>query len=142
MHTASEYFMTIKFQPPQGDQLPKFTAEPELLQVDAGVHMILINLVTEGGPPGINAVFAPRAIDWTDKDGFVRVTPPAFALTYSQEQLLLQDQNVAGTHGTFEFIVYVSYLGFTYASPDPTIINKQPTGEITVSLLAKRHGTA
>lgn len=133
MRTKADIPIIITFQPPQGTQLPKFTSEPETVEVDPGTHQIVISLVTEGAPPGDEATFAPRAIDWIDKDGFVKIAPTGFSLTYSRDQLILQDQNVASTEGSYEFVVYVSYLDFTYASPDPTIINKQPSGTIRIS---------
>lgn len=134
MNTADGYDVTIVFVPPEPGQLPKFYAIPDPLEVDPGAHLIRMHLITEGVVEN-GATFAPRGIDWCDKEGMLTVAPAAFALTYSPHMLLLQDLNVEGTHGEYQFIVYVSYLGFTYSSQDPTIINKQPSGEITISFL-------
>lgn len=129
MGNTETYVMTIIFTPPQGNELPKFTYENDPLEVPAGTHEIVIDLVTGADGP-VN--YAPRAIDWCDDRGFLMVCPQAFSLSCSPTQLLLVDRNLQGCHGEFKFIVYVSYDGYTYASPDPTIINKQPSGALSI----------
>lgn len=135
MANIEHYEMTIIFTPPQGSELPKFTSEPDPLEVPAGTHEIVINLVTEADGP---VSYAPRAIDWCDDRGFLMVCPQAFSLNYSPTQLLLTDRNLQGCHGEFKFIVYVSFDGYVYASPDPTIINKQPGGNWSVGFTRAR----
>lgn len=129
MGNNEPYVMTIIFTPPQGDELPKFTYENDPIEVPAGTHEIVIDLVTGADGP---VSYAPRAIDWCDDRGFLMVCPQAFSLNYSPTQLLLTDRNLPGCDGEYKFIVYVSYGGYNYASPDPTIINKQPGGALSI----------
>lgn len=123
--------MTVTFTPPQGDDGPTWTFDPPNVTVDPRDTVVLALTLVTGGSSPLVATYGPEdALVW------VAPAPPAWALGWWLDDPVAASTvlNVKSinqgptTKGTWDFFVNVLYDGQTYASPDPTIINIEPTG--------------
>ena len=128
--------MTVTFTPPPaGGGDPSWVFQPESVTVDPRqTTIIAISLVTAGSA-GLQATYAPlpqNALTW------VAPGPPAWALGWwlndpQDPSTVLNVKSInmgPTTKGDWGFTLSVVYDGQTYTSPDPTIINIEPTGGV------------
>src|SRR5436305_1691881 len=123
--------MTITFTPPQGSGEAIWAFDPPSITVDPRDSVVLVaTLETEGSSPLVATYDPANALVW------VPPAPPAWAMGWwlndplaASTVLNVKSINQGPTaKGTWDFVVNVLYDGQLYTSPDPTIINIEPTG--------------
>ena len=129
--TPTQIPMTVTFTPPQGDDGPIWTFDPPNVTVDPRDTVVLVVTLVTASPSTLVATYVPEdALVWMPP------APPAWAMGWwlndpvaASTVLNVKSINLGPTtKGTWDFFVNVLYDGQTYASPDPTIINIEPTG--------------
>jgi hypothetical protein len=125
--------MTMTFTPPQGGGEATWVCDPPCITVDPRDSVILVITLETGGSTPLVATYDP-----TDALVWVPPAPPAWALGWwlndpvaASTVLNVKSINQGRTaKGTWDFVVNVMYDGQLYTSPDPTIINIEPTGTL------------
>jgi hypothetical protein len=123
--------MKAVFTAPVGSLGPLWVFEPASVTVDPRQTTIVVITLVTVSSSGLTATYSPgNALTW------VAPGPPAWALGWwvndPQDQstvLNVKSINMGPTtKGDWGFNLNVVYDGQTYTSPDPTIINIEPTG--------------
>ncbi|HTQ81041.1 MAG TPA: hypothetical protein VMM92_13665 [Thermoanaerobaculia bacterium] len=120
--------MTITFTPPEqpGGQ-PGWQADPPNVTIDPRVQaIIVVTLATAAGASSTATFDLTTPLAWTPP------APPKWAAGGWLGSPTLLNISITNqgpkTKGSWCFVVNVLYDNQPYASPDPTIINIEPTG--------------
>ncbi|MFL6194734.1 MAG: hypothetical protein ACJ75H_11225 [Thermoanaerobaculia bacterium] len=102
------------------------------LLIDQNLGWIDLHLKTQNAKDDAAAVFSTGVIQWLSPQGTPDPTPVSFAVQRSADDLAtlvnINRVELKGSQVTFNFEIGVVYRGKTFTSPDPTIINVDPTG--------------
>jgi hypothetical protein len=101
------------------------------LQISQSLAWIDFHLKLKNTVNDQEVVFTTDVVQWISPDGKPVPIPESFAVQRNEEDLAtLVNINRVDTPGelTFNFEIGVVYKGRTFTSPDPTIINVDPTG--------------
>lgn len=110
--------ITISFTPPPSG--PTWSNDPDSVTIDEKDSQVEVLLKLTSGSGTL--VFASNPVNWN-------AGTPAGQFTVSAgggDSITITDADTQ--YGSFGFTVNVLYNGTPYTSPDPTIINKQPSG--------------
>lgn len=113
--------ITMKFTPPsQPGGSPTWVDDPESVEISKEGSTIAVALSLNGATGTL--VYNTTAINWDSGTpaGQFSVSPQGGGTSVT-----ITDQDTS--YGSFGFTVNVLYNNTPYTSPDPTIINKQPT---------------
>lgn len=134
---AKQYHVDVIFDPelaiPGGDPF-SYGGDVEgktfSITVDSNLAWFELHLKTKSGDQ--DAVFTTVVVQWLTPQREPMKTPEAFAVQRTgNDQATILNMNRVAVEGdvvSFNFEIGVVYKGRTYTSPDPTIINVDPTG--------------
>jgi hypothetical protein len=119
--------MTMTFTPPQGSTGPTWVSSPTSVTVDPRQTAVIAITLLTTSPSSPAAIF-----DTSNPMTWMPPAPPTWAMQGWLDQptvLYVKSINQGpNPKGQWNFVVNVTYDGQTYTSPDPTIINIEPTG--------------